>query len=447
MMKKKMVVAAAAQLSWKDLPVDLLHLVLMCLPSLADRLRLRAACRSWRVGGRRRGQPLPPPRPWFAFRDGSLVDHDGAAVGCATPILGRGVVSYLVVDNLAFLLHDDGGCSLLNPLSTSAATPLPMAVPADATGETTPESDSESESSPANRIEKAYAKLVLSSPLHSSEDPFVAVVTPKGFNVVVSSCKRRHGVASIISCPSRTKYPNENKDCISDIAFLQGKKLYALTKAEGLHLLDLDDNGLTNTTPDVPSGFQQCIADDDEQQEVRDQGDYHYPPVVVILRYLVESNGRLLMVRRWMSCPRISLLGDMDETYQFEVFEADLTGVHGRWTKVDSLDGQAIFLSSECSKSVTASQCAGGIQEDCIYFMHRIFDNPSREYFDTCSYPLADSGVYNLRDGRITPLLSEAAMQRLERKRQFLTWFFPADAIPLMAQRFLLEGLRNLGSF
>ncbi|KAL5206355.1 hypothetical protein ABZP36_034564 [Zizania latifolia] len=372
MMKKKMV-AAAAQLSWQDLTADLLDLVLPCLPSLADRLRLRAACRSWRAGGRRRGQPLPPPLPWFAFRDGSLVDHDGAAVRCATPILGRGVVSYLVVDNLAFLLHDDGGCSLLNPLSTSAVTPLLMVVPADVTGDTPePESESESESSPANRIEKAYAKLVLSSPLDSSEDAFIAVVTPKGFNVVVSSCKRRHGVVSIISCPSTTECPHENWDCISDIAFLQGKKLYALTKAEGLHVLDLDDNGLSNT-PDVSSGFQQCIADDDEQQEVRDNGDYYQRPldcprVVVILRYLVESNGRLLMVRRWMSCPRICLLGDIDETYRFEVVETDLTGVHGRWTKVDSLDGQAIFLSSECSKSVTASQCAGGIQEDCIGF-------------------------------------------------------------------------------
>ncbi|KAL6646453.1 hypothetical protein ACP70R_018061 [Stipagrostis hirtigluma subsp. patula] len=83
---------------------------------------------------------------------------------------------------------------------------------------------------------------------------------------------------------------------------------------------------------------------------------------------------------------------------------------------------------NECSKSVLASQCAGGIQEDCIYFMHRVFDNPGREHFGPCVNPLGDSGVYNMRNGKITPLLPETMMAELQRKRQFLTWFFPADA-------------------
>lgn len=69
----------------------------------------------------------------------------------------------------------------------------------------------------------------------------------------------------------------------------------------------------------------------------------------------------------------------------------------------------------------------GGIQ-DCIYFMHRLFDHPAKEFFSPCVDPLGDSGVYNMRDRRITLLLPEAVMAKLRRKRQFLTWFFPADA-------------------
>jgi hypothetical protein len=129
-----------------------------------------------------------------------------------------------------------------------------------------------------------------------------------------------------------------------------------------------------------------------------------------------------------MSYPQGARLGDHDRTVRFEVFMADLTTLPGRWTKVGSLDGHAIFLGSECSQSVLASQCAGGVQKDCIYFMHRVFDNPSKEYFGPCVDPLADSGVYNMRDGKITPLLPEATLTELRHKHQFATWFFPADA-------------------
>lgn len=94
---------------------------------------------------------------------------------------------------------------------------------------------------------------------------------------------------------------------------------------------------------------------------------------------------------------------------------------------MESLGGQVIFLDSECSKSVLASQCAGGVQEDSIYFMHQAFDNPSSEMFGPCVDPLADSGVYNMTNGEITPLLPEAVMAQLQHKHQFLTWFFPAD--------------------
>ena len=86
------------------------------------------------------------------------------------------------------------------------------------------------------------------------------------------------------------------------------------------------------------------------------------------------------------------------------------------------------LLDTTCSKSVLASKDADGVQADSIYFMHRVFDSLSKEFFCVSMDPLADSGVYNMRDGTITALLPEAVMSKLRRKPQFLTWFFPVDA-------------------
>uniref|UniRef100_J3NEM3 KIB1-4 beta-propeller domain-containing protein n=1 Tax=Oryza brachyantha TaxID=4533 RepID=J3NEM3_ORYBR len=178
----------------------------------------------------------------------------------------------------------------------------------------------------------------------------------------------------------------------------------------------------TPKTTEMP--YVKCIADDPEQQEVYDMMNHIYSEVVH--RYLAELGGRLFMVRRWMRFPVNSRLGDLDETFRFEAFEADLSATPCQWRKVRGFGGRALFLGSECTKFVRASKCVG-VQEDCIYFMHRTYDNPSREYSGPCVDPLGDSGVYNMRNGGITPLLPEAMMAKLRLKRQFLTWFFPAD--------------------
>ncbi|KAL6646450.1 hypothetical protein ACP70R_018058 [Stipagrostis hirtigluma subsp. patula] len=103
-----MKMAKALPSSWEELSPNLLGLVL-----------LRAVCRPWRDGAAAQRHPrLPPPLPWLALRDGSLVDLHGAPVRCA-PIIREGVFNYLAVDDMAFLVHDDGGCSLMNPLSGS----------------------------------------------------------------------------------------------------------------------------------------------------------------------------------------------------------------------------------------------------------------------------------------------------------------------------------------
>jgi hypothetical protein len=56
---------------WSELPPELLGLVFSCLPSQADRVRLRAVCRPWRSAARL--QPLPPPLPLLVLRGNTLL--------------------------------------------------------------------------------------------------------------------------------------------------------------------------------------------------------------------------------------------------------------------------------------------------------------------------------------------------------------------------------------
>ena len=84
--------------------------------------------------------------------------------------------------------------------------------------------------------------------------------------------------------------------------------------------------------------------------------------------YLVESAGKLLMVKRWVRRPFTPCTPDGRRTFRLEVWEADLS--QRRWNKLDaSLQGQALFVSRPCSKSLPAGH---GVREDCIYFLNNI---------------------------------------------------------------------------
>ncbi|CAL4893176.1 unnamed protein product [Urochloa decumbens] len=97
--------------------------------------------------------------------------------------------------------------------------------------------------------------------------------------------------------------------------------------------------------------------------------------------YLVESHGKLLMVRRKVWCKfdddgkAVTLAGKNE----FEVFEADLE--HSRWINVTTLgDDQVIFLGKRCSRAVSASQY--GISGDQIFFLDDIMENVVQYFFD-----------------------------------------------------------------
>jgi hypothetical protein len=119
--------------------------------------------------------------------------------------------------------------------------------------------------------------------------------------------------------------------------------------------------------------------------------------------------------------------GIVKRTRHFEVFEAaDLSSGRGRWIEVDTLMGRALFVSKGCSESLPAiGQC--GVQEDCIYFMNED-DAYTDKHEKIRENPMLDSGVYNMRDKTVMPLLLEAAPTPTPATGDGLwspTWLFP----------------------
>ncbi|KAG0549839.1 LOW QUALITY PROTEIN: hypothetical protein BDA96_01G289300 [Sorghum bicolor] len=101
----------------------------------------------------------------------------------------------------------------------------------------------------------------------------------------------------------------------------------------------------------------------------------------------------------------------------YKVFEVDLTtNSRHKWTRVNTLGDQALFVGVH-SKSLSASRC--GAQEACIYFVSN-YGHHNLELD-----PLCDCGVFNMRDGIITPLLPDTMVVRPQVCIGRPTWFFP----------------------
>jgi hypothetical protein len=111
-----------------------------------------------------------------------------------------------------------------------------------------------------------------------------------------------------------------------------------------------------------------------------DEVPYEPKDFVTVSWHLVESCGKLLMVRRQLQIPEYS----MKFTRKVEVFEANVIG--GEWVPVTSgLDGHAIFISRCFCKSIPARN---EVEGDAIYFVDtgEIFDTRSQ----TMSQPMRE---------------------------------------------------------
>ncbi|RLN12331.1 hypothetical protein C2845_PM09G03060 [Panicum miliaceum] len=361
---------AAECLSWLDLPSELLGLVLKHLPSLADRVRLRAVCQPWRSDARL--QSPSPPLPWLSLLDGTFMSiPDGKIIRMAVPDNAH---CYGSIDNWLFLMQIDGGCSLMNPFSKAT-----LDLPKLATVWCRDWSNSD------NRFTQLFYKLVVPSPLDSSPESLVAVLIV-GDADCSTVCICQPPVATDLSRGRGVQLSWSRSRSLSDVAFFNGK-LYGIVFGK---LVTLEIGYDLGSKPKISAA--DCIInymDDlwDLPQSLSIEKPY------MSWEYLVEWCGRLLKVTRFIQ---------LDRTIAFNVFEADLSTNPCQWRRVNDLGSQALFVGRHCSKSFPPGEY-NGIQEDCIYFM---CDYMCPDY---AVDPLRDSGVYNLRNGMITPLLSQTA--------------------------------------
>jgi hypothetical protein len=122
--------------------------------------------------------------------------------------------------------------------------------------------------------------------------------------------------------------------------------------------------------------------------------------------YLIESCGKLLMVRRQVLWPAN---GGFEFTYKVEVFEADIRA--STWVPLSGgLGGQALFISRRFCKSVAA--CNREIQKDVLYFV------------DT-------DDVFNMRSQSVgasrTSHYYNTTLRAFDAKD--LTWVFPPELV------------------
>ncbi|KAI4981580.1 hypothetical protein ZWY2020_022072 [Hordeum vulgare] len=335
--------ASSKESPWPDLPPELLGLVLVRTPSHSDRVHIRAVCRSWRSSAGL--HPPPPLLPWFAFRDGAFL----SLADCTfhrLPVPDGGVVSDRVSTGSMFFLvhthdHQEGRrCSLMDPFS----------------GEITPLGIN------PDHLDLRYVRDIRK-------------VVPGRVLAVLTQTKRNNkNVTVFTGGPQGTMTmewaPPANSYAV-DIATFQGK-LY-------LHVLDTGDEGIRSV---------RCI-----RRTPRDDGE-----VYQFYYYLVPSGGRLLLVRRIAAAEPVGMT-------RFDVFHAvDLGGGRGRWSRVDTLMGHALFVSQSCSRSLLADgQSCGGPREYCIYFMSELvaIANIAEDFLH--------SGVYDMKEQTVARLPSHTS--------------------------------------
>jgi len=122
------------------------------------------------------------------------------------------------------------------------------------------------------------------------------------------------------------------------------------------------------------------------------------PDSVYIIRYLVVSRGRLLMVRRYFTWSG----SDVHQTLLFRVFECQIKlNYHGfeiySWAELERLDGRALFLGRGCSRACELPQNSG-IREGRIYFIDDVGCNESLKMQDSSRYNCMDMGVYSMQE-------------------------------------------------
>ncbi|KAJ1255703.1 hypothetical protein BS78_K170500 [Paspalum vaginatum] len=236
----------------------------------------------------------------------------------------------------------------------------------------------------------SFCKVILSSP-----------PDPDGTCVVAAISVQRSAAKLALWRPGMMSWCVCDGGCISkfsDIALYQGK-VYMFSKVTtNLFVFDIseDNSGL------MVSHVERCVM---ELPEVMDSYGQRWN--------IVEWHGKLLLI--------VTYLGGAEGWHnicKIGVFEVDLSTKPFRYTEINSLDGDCIFISP-CSSNSFRACLYEGVEGDLIYFIY-----PAK------NASTFDKFVYNMRDGTMAPFAGEITEDNFWAPNGRVlnpTWLFPSE--------------------
>ncbi|XP_062182155.1 uncharacterized protein LOC133886480 [Phragmites australis] len=315
---------------WSALPPELADLVLRRLPSLADRSRFASVCRHWLHVATRYSAPcLPRALPWLYLPDGSFQSLPDGERHSFRRFRKHAWCSGSFGN---WLLFQEEGRTCRHHFLTNPLTKATMRLPSYCNKPIYLNSDA-AYSTRSRSIHFFIRKVIV-----CSSDLIAARVTYRFRRPDVVACCR----------PGMSSWSTGlcNGHVYDDMAFYKGK-LYAVTIQGDLFAQELTDDCDTGE-PRVSRNIEQVIR--------------ATPPLEAARRcYLVISHTLKLLMVRWTP-PRGST-----KEMKLKVFEADLE--MSQWLEVKSLDDQVLFVSSTCSKGISASDHGDYVQGNKIYFV------------------------------------------------------------------------------
>ncbi|EAZ17474.1 uncharacterized protein [Oryza sativa Japonica Group] len=431
---------------WPDLLPELAGMVFCRLLSYRDRLRFQAVCRSWRLAAPRQ-HPLPPPLPWLSLDRATYQSLPDGEVHRLVPDPDDDELPGTVCRGSfdGWLLYHrppeqpppqpqrQPECFLRNPLSMAK-----IALPNHAPVGLCPGGCYDAMCFP--KPEEFMRKIIVRSPDHvaAMTDYFILLhLPPKPPQLPYWSF-----TAATISIDDGGLFTSHH--CWRDMALYHGK-LYSISTGEELFVHEFSSSeavsspssSTTTATQHRPRYCRGEVVIDTAPPLDDEEHGYYW----VRNLHLVESctgDKPLLMVRWRWRLPAVYdyrhwCADELSKEIKLDVFEADME--NRRWSEVEEIGDQAIFLGNTNSKavptlpdhgssifflgSIVTDYCLDGIIDgigDCAYGVYNMkngtfrFDNPVSIKRDRVPLGLDDDGYPPKR----------------WRPRWIADWFFPS---------------------
>ncbi|KAF5187413.1 F-box protein skip23 [Thalictrum thalictroides] len=355
---------------WSELPLELLELITRNLVNYVDYVRLRAVCPSWRHILPKKPHHHLTQLPWLFY---SHFDHTFSEIWGYYCNLADNQAYHLDLSEvlgkkercwgsphgwLVLLSEEDTLFSLKNPL-TGAEIKLPLAVSRSLT-------QNYSQDLTWNMLSCLFdlyvAKAVLFANPSASNDYIVMVIMENG------PC----GLAFFQSgTEAWTLIMQARQIVFHDVVCFHGK-FYAVDEDGNVYICNLGASPDVVKVADPPKGFP------------------HKKPLE---KYLVASLNELLLVYRY----RILIGTILESTNDFTVYRLDLGEL--KWSEVNELGDQVLFLGRNCSFSLSARNYPS-CRANSIYFTFN--QRYETDYTNRQGYCRGhDAGIFNLHNRRI----------------------------------------------